>query len=122
MEKMSAATINSPIGLLETDQPWSWEHEPFDQFANWFPRCRNTLHYMADLILDNPESAEHAVEGCREKASGNLPPFENEGDFRGWVIRLLIDEALSLLPGRKLKTEEHEDDSDYESFARHLER
>jgi DNA-directed RNA polymerase specialized sigma24 family protein len=53
---------------------------------------------MADLILNNSEMAEHAVENCRQKASRNLPGFENEGEFRGWIFRLLISEALRISP------------------------
>jgi DNA-directed RNA polymerase specialized sigma24 family protein len=71
-----------------------------DQFADWFARCRKTLHYMADLILNNSEMAEHAVQNCRLKASRDLPGFESEGEFRGWIFRLLINEALKISPGR----------------------
>jgi hypothetical protein len=95
-ETMTAATTNSPIGNLEKDQSTSTEREPFDHFADWFSRCRNTLHYMADLILSNPELAEHAVQNCRQKASQNLPVFESEAEFRGWIFRLLINEALRI--------------------------
>jgi hypothetical protein len=95
-ETMTEATTNSPIGNLETDQSTSAERGPFDQFADWFSRCRTTLHYMADLILNNPEMAEHAVQNCRQKASQNLPGFESEAEFRGWIFRLLINEALRI--------------------------
>jgi DNA-directed RNA polymerase specialized sigma24 family protein len=95
---MTKATIDVSIGSLRTDQSPSQDHEQLDQFANWFSRCRNTLHYMADLILNNSEMAEHAVENCRQKASRNLPGFENEGEFRGWIFRLLISEALRISP------------------------
>jgi DNA-directed RNA polymerase specialized sigma24 family protein len=83
----------------ETDQPASREEDKLDQFAHWFPRCRNTLHYIADLILNNSEMAERAVQSCKQKASRNLPGFESEGEFRGWIFRVLINEALSLSPG-----------------------
>jgi len=49
---------------------------------------------MADLILNNSEMAERSVENCRRKALRNLPGFENEGEFRSWIFRVLIDEAL----------------------------
>jgi DNA-directed RNA polymerase specialized sigma24 family protein len=51
---------------------------------------------MADLILNNPEMAEHAVEDCREKASRDMHDFESEGEFRGWIFRVLINEALRI--------------------------
>ena len=51
---------------------------------------------MADLILNNSELAEHAVENCRQKALRDLPGFESEGEFRGWIFRVLINEALKI--------------------------
>ena len=41
--------------------------------------------------------AERAVRNCRFVASLNLPHFESEGDFRSWLLRLLIKEALFIL-------------------------
>jgi DNA-directed RNA polymerase specialized sigma24 family protein len=70
--------------------------EQLDQFSDWFSRCRTTLHYMADLILNSSEMAEHAVQNCRHNASRLLPGFESEGEFRGWIFRVLIDEALGI--------------------------
>jgi len=87
-------TTEVSIGSLKTDQPPARDQEQSEQFANWFSRCRNTLHYMADLILNNSEMAERSVENCRRKALRNLPGFENEGEFRSWIFRVLIDEAL----------------------------
>ena len=95
---MTMATIDASIGSLRTDQPLSRDQEQLDQFANWFSRCRNTLHYMAELILNDSEMAEHAVQNCRRKASRNLHAFESEGEFRGWIMRVLIDETLATSP------------------------
>jgi DNA-directed RNA polymerase specialized sigma24 family protein len=91
-------TTDISIGPLGIDQPSSRDEEQLNQFAEWFARCHNTLHYMANLILDNSEMAEHAVKNCRQKASRNLPGFESEGEFRGWIFRLLINEALRFNP------------------------
>jgi DNA-directed RNA polymerase specialized sigma24 family protein len=74
----------------------SREQNQLDQFTSWFSRSRNTLHYMADLILNDSEMAELAVQNCRRKASRDLPGFEIEGEFRGWIFRVLIDEALTV--------------------------
>jgi DNA-directed RNA polymerase specialized sigma24 family protein len=93
---MTTATIDVSIGSLKTDQAPSRDRKQLEQFANWFSRCRKTLHYMADLILNNPEMAEHAVEDCREKASRDMHDFESEGEFRGWIFRVLINEALRI--------------------------
>jgi DNA-directed RNA polymerase specialized sigma24 family protein len=91
---------------IETDQPKSREESKFDQFANWFPRCRNTLHFVACLILGGSAMAGDAVQRCRAKAAQNLRSFESEGFFRGWIMRILIHEALSILYGNHTKATE----------------
>jgi hypothetical protein len=96
--KMTTATLGSSFGQLRKEP--SKEQEPLDPFDRWFSRCRNTLHFMANLILNSPELAEHAVQKCRQKALGNPPKFENEGEFNGWIFRLLVDEALVIRSGR----------------------
>jgi DNA-directed RNA polymerase specialized sigma24 family protein len=95
---MTTATINVSIGSRKTDQQPSQDQAELDQFVSWFARCRNTLHYMADLLLDNSEMAERAVQNCKHSASRNLRGFESEGEFRGWIFRVLIDEALRISP------------------------
>jgi DNA-directed RNA polymerase specialized sigma24 family protein len=68
-----------------------------EQFGRRFFQCRNTLHLIASLILGGPELAGHAVWNCGVRASRSLPNFDDEGAFRSWIMRLLIDEALSIL-------------------------
>jgi DNA-directed RNA polymerase specialized sigma24 family protein len=93
---MTTATPGLSIASRKTEQQPSRDQEQLDQFTVWFTRCHKTLHYMADLILNNSEMAEHAVENCRHKASRDLPGFESEGEFRGWIFRVLINEALRI--------------------------
>ena len=92
---MATVTIDTLYGPTETEV---LSRKEWDQFNQWFSRCHNTLHFVADLILNNSEMAEHAVENCRQKASWNVPGFASEGEFRGWIVRVLINEALSLHP------------------------
>jgi DNA-directed RNA polymerase specialized sigma24 family protein len=63
----------------------------------WFSRYRRILHRVAYRVLDNHEEAEEAVQNCLMAASCNAPRFENEGAFRSWLVRVLIDEALAIL-------------------------
>jgi DNA-directed RNA polymerase specialized sigma24 family protein len=72
-----------------------------EQFDEWFSRCRNTLEYVACLILADSKMAESAVKNCWFKASQNPPGFESEGAFRSWVLRRVISEALHLLHQRQ---------------------
>lgn len=66
------------------------------EFETRFVRCRNLLHFVACRVLETTEGAEHAVERCRLRASQNPPMFEFEGAFRSWLVRILIDEALTI--------------------------
>jgi DNA-directed RNA polymerase specialized sigma24 family protein len=54
------------------------------------------LHFIACRVLGGPEYAEDAVRNCWRTASGTAPRFEYEGEFRGWLLRILIDEACAI--------------------------
>lgn len=54
------------------------------------------MQLIADRILGNPERAQMAIRNCRHTAGRRLPRFKYEGEFRGWLLRVLIDEALAL--------------------------
>jgi DNA-directed RNA polymerase specialized sigma24 family protein len=70
-------------------------------FDSRFSRSYRLLHFIAGRILDDPEQAKRAVENCRHSASARVPRFEYEGAFRSWLARVLIDEALLLLPKKQ---------------------
>ena len=61
-----------------------------------FGRCSQMLHMIARRILFDHELAEKAVKNCRTTASRNPPRFEYGGAFKGWLFKVLIDEALLL--------------------------
>lgn len=62
-----------------------------------FSRYRNALSLVAYRVLGNHAEAEDAVQNCLLIVSENLPTFEDEGAFRCWLVRVLIDEALTIL-------------------------
>jgi DNA-directed RNA polymerase specialized sigma24 family protein len=66
-----------------------------------FWRCYRMLHFIACRVLGGPERAEEAIENCWHTASRHPPQFEYEGEFRSWLLRVLIDEALTLLRGNR---------------------
>jgi DNA-directed RNA polymerase specialized sigma24 family protein len=74
---------------------------PFIQ--NRFSRYRRLLHFVASRVLDGREGAEEAVKNCLLAAACDPPRFETEGAFRGWLLRLLIDEALQILHRQKTR-------------------
>ena len=55
------------------------------------------LRFIACRVLGGPEHANKAVENCWHTASRRAPRFDREGEFRSWLLRVLIDEALALL-------------------------
>ena len=63
--------------------------------------CCTSLHIH---ILGGPERAHDAIEGCRLRASRNPPRFEYEGEFRRWLVRVLVDEALTGILWNETKT------------------
>jgi DNA-directed RNA polymerase specialized sigma24 family protein len=61
-----------------------------------FWRCYRTLHFIACRVLGGSERAEEAIRSCWRIASRHPKCFEHEGEFHGWLLRVLIDEALLL--------------------------
>ena len=62
-----------------------------------FSRCYGLLHFIACRVLGGPERADDAVDNCWLTASRNPPQFKYESEFRSWLLRVLIDEALDIL-------------------------
>lgn len=73
----------------------------FDQqrliFEARFWRCHRMLHFIACRVLGGSERAGEAIGSCWRKASRHPQRFEQEGEFRSWLLRVVIDEALVLL-------------------------
>lgn len=62
-----------------------------------FSRCHQLLTLIASRVLGGDEGVEEAVQNCWLTASRNPLKFKYEGAFRGWLLRILIDEALDVL-------------------------
>jgi hypothetical protein len=78
----------------ETRSNWQ---ENLDSLDILFSRYRRVLYRVAYRVLENHQEAKDAVRNCLLAASCNSPRFENEGAFRSWLVRVLIDEALAIL-------------------------
>jgi DNA-directed RNA polymerase specialized sigma24 family protein len=78
----------------ETRSNWQ---ETLDSLDVLFSRYRRVLYRVAYRVLNNHQEAKDAVRNCLLAASCNAPRFENEGAFRSWLVRVLIDEALAIL-------------------------
>ena len=71
--------------------------ENIEMFNERFSRYRGLLHFMAGRVLGRSERADLALENSWLAASLNPPRLDNEGAFRSWLFRILIDEALAIL-------------------------
>lgn len=60
-------------------------------------RYQGLLHFTACRVLGRSERADLAVENSWLAASLNPPKFDQEGAFRSWLFRILIDQALAIL-------------------------
>jgi DNA-directed RNA polymerase specialized sigma24 family protein len=66
-----------------------------------FSRCHGLLYFIACRVLGGTEGARDSVQNCWLSASRNPPKFEHEGAFRGWLLRIVIDEALAIRRKKK---------------------
>jgi RNA polymerase sigma-70 factor (ECF subfamily) len=64
-------------------------------------RYRQLLYRLAYRVLRNHEDSEDAVQNCLLLAFSKLPGFKHEGAFRGWLVRILFNEAVSILRKRR---------------------
>jgi DNA-directed RNA polymerase specialized sigma24 family protein len=79
------------------DETRSSSQETLEVLDVLFSRYRRVLYRVAYRVLENHEEAEEAVQNCLLAASCDVSRFENEGAFRSWLVRVLIDEALAIL-------------------------
>ena len=71
--------------------------ERWTEFDARFSRCYRSLRFVARRILGSGEEIEDVIENCRVMASRSSFEFEQEGAFRSWLVRVLIDEAVAVL-------------------------
>jgi DNA-directed RNA polymerase specialized sigma24 family protein len=69
-----------------------------------FSRCHGLLYFVACRVLGGTEGARDSVQNCWLTASRCPPQFKHEGDFRSWLLRIAIDEALAIRRKKKEST------------------
>jgi len=74
-----------------------------EAFNELFSRHQRLLYSLAFRVLQNHEEAEDAVQTSLLRAFRNLPRLECQGAFRGWLARILLNEALAILRRRKCR-------------------
>jgi RNA polymerase sigma factor (sigma-70 family) len=68
-----------------------------------FSRYYSFLYYLACRVLGGREDAQDVVQNCMLRAVRNLQQFNNDGAFRSWLSRILVNEAITLLRKRSSK-------------------
>jgi len=97
VQGMATVTIFDRYWLEKTTPGERFLQERWTKFDARFSRCYNLLHSIARRILGSSEDVQDVVEHCRVRASRSSLEFEQEGAFRSWLVRVLIDEALTAL-------------------------
>ena len=72
------------------------EQEDPGIFGERFLRSYRLLNLIACRLLGDEDRALVAILNCWQTASRNPTNFANEGAFRSWLVRVLIDEALAI--------------------------
>jgi RNA polymerase sigma-70 factor, ECF subfamily len=75
-----------------------------EAFNVLFSRYRQLLYRLAYRVLHNHEEAEDAVQNTFLLAYSKLEGFKHDGAFRSWLVRILINEAVTILRGKKNRT------------------
>ena len=65
-----------------------------ERFVHECLRYRALLYQIAERILHEPKGAEQAVNRCLTLATRVPDKNQPAGEFRSWLLRILIDEAL----------------------------
>jgi RNA polymerase sigma-70 factor, ECF subfamily len=68
-----------------------------------FSRYQRLLHALACRVLGGPEDAQDVVQNCLLQAFCKLKQFNHEGTFRSWLVRILVNEAITVRRKRKGK-------------------
>lgn len=101
--RSESAEMNLVLALRSEDEGETFSNSQgnLEALDVLFSRYRRTLLLVAYRVLGDHNQAEDAVQRCLRSASRNVPRFENEGAFRSWLVRVLIDVALFILQERE---------------------
>lgn len=66
-----------------------------------FSSCKGLLKQIAERVLNGTEEAEEAIERSYLAAASERRRFRSEGEFRRWLVRSVLNEALTILHERE---------------------
>ena len=93
---MATVTVFDRRSSEKTTSGGRFLQERCTEFDARFLRCYGLLQFVARRILGSSEGVQDVVENCRVRASQSSLEFEQEGAFRSWLVRVLIEEALAV--------------------------
>jgi len=72
-----------------------------EDFAEEFLRCRGFLRLIAERVLIGDQDVEEAMQRSYAAAAGQRRRFRSDGEFRRWLARTVLNEALMILHERE---------------------
>jgi DNA-directed RNA polymerase specialized sigma24 family protein len=77
-----------------------------EEFGVQLGQCRSSLRLIAERVLAGAEEVEAAVQKCYDAASDQRCRFDSDGEFRAWLARIVLNEALMILQERQSGSED----------------
>jgi DNA-directed RNA polymerase specialized sigma24 family protein len=76
-----------------------------EDFEQEFLRCRGLLRLIAERVLGGDDDVEEAMQRSYEAAACQRRRFRSDGEFRRWLARTVLNEALMILHEQESVTE-----------------
>jgi DNA-directed RNA polymerase specialized sigma24 family protein len=77
-----------PVGSANTIQ---------EDLEQRFSSCRGLLTEIADRVLSGEDDVKEAMQRSYAAAAGERRRFRSDGEFRRWLVRTVLNEALMIL-------------------------
>ena len=79
------------------------------EFDAQFSRCLGSLQLIASRVLDGDDDVREALRRSYLEAAGQRRRSANGGEFRRWLVRTVLNEALLMLREKESGTKESRD-------------
>jgi len=76
-----------------------------DEFDAQFSRCLGSLRLVARRVLEGDDDVREALRRSYLAAAGQGRRLENGGEFRRWLVRTVLNEALMILHEKESRAE-----------------
>ena len=76
-----------------------------EDFARQFLSCKGLLKQIAERVLNFDYDVEQAMQRSYAAAASQRRRFPCDGEFRRWLVRIVLNEALTILHERESAAE-----------------